>query len=110
MLTLKGDNDIVEVGVGTGAIQILVAADKDGIGAGAPAAADHVGDAIHFKTLVVMNMAVEDHKLGVGCGGASFEIMTQIERGRVGNAEHESGLQIRDQWYVEQEENKVHGW
>ena len=88
-------------------IQVLVAANKNGIRTGAPSAADHVRDAVHFKTLIVMNVAVENHELGVRCGRLRFQIMTQIERGRVGNAQHESGLQIRDQRHVKQEENKV---
>ena len=54
-----------------------------------------------------MNMAVEDNEFRMRCGRLGFKIMPQTQCVRVGNPKHESGLQIGDQRYVEEKENKV---
>jgi len=107
VLTLERDDEVVEVGIGAGVIEVLIAANKDGIRPRAPSAGDHMRDPVQLKPLVVMNVAVEDDEFCVGGGRLGFEIMTQREYVRGGNPKHESGLQIRDQRDVEEEENKV---
>jgi hypothetical protein len=77
VLTLERDDEIVEVGIGAGAIEVLIPADEDGIRPRASSTGDHVRDAVHFETLIVMNMPVEDHEFGVRRGRLGFEIVAQ---------------------------------